>query len=105
MRQLGELLRRLVNTAWRHQPESPLLVGLRLLAEGAVDALVSEQYRFTGRWQHIHFGRIEGIERLALGAPLPAIGGTSKVFMVDPSLTTFCNGLACRLSIWSGCKE
>src|SRR4051812_10773413 len=76
------------STAWRRQSDSSLSVGLRLLSEGKVDALVS-----AGNTGAVVAGgtfilrRIEGIDRPALGVPFPAMGGEGKVFLADVGAT------------------
>jgi glycerol-3-phosphate acyltransferase PlsX len=76
------------STAWRRQPDSSLSVGLRLLAEGRVDAMVS-----AGNTGAVVAGgtfivkRVEGIDRPALGVPFPAMGGPGKVFLADVGAT------------------
>jgi glycerol-3-phosphate acyltransferase PlsX len=76
------------STAWRRQAGSSLSVGLRLLAEGRVDAMVS-----AGNTGAVVAGgtfivkRVEGIDRPALGVPFPAMGGVGKVFLADVGAT------------------
>ena len=76
------------STAWRRQADSSLSVGLRMLAEGRVDAMVS-----AGNTGAVVAGgtfilrRIEGIDRPALGVVFPAMGGAGKVFLADVGAT------------------
>src|SRR5436190_12655155 len=76
------------STAWRRQPDSSLSVGLRLLADSKVDALVS-----AGNTGAVVAGgtfilrRIEGIDRPALGVVFPAMGDIGKVFLADIGAT------------------
>ncbi|MDQ5822999.1 MAG: phosphate acyltransferase PlsX [Chloroflexota bacterium] len=76
------------STAWRRQRDSSLTVGLQLLADGKVDALVS-----AGNTGAVVSGgtfvlrRIEGIDRPALGVPFPAMGDIGKIFLVDVGAT------------------
>jgi glycerol-3-phosphate acyltransferase PlsX len=76
------------STAWRRQADSSMSIGLRLLAEGAVDAMISAGNTGAVVAGSIFIlGRIEGIDRPALGVPLPTIGGTGNVLMVDSGAT------------------
>ena len=76
------------STAWRRQRDSSLTVGLQLLADRKVDALVS-----AGNTGAVVSGgtfvlrRIEGIDRPALGVPFPAMGNIGKIFLVDVGAT------------------
>ncbi len=76
------------STAWRRQRDSSLTVGLQLLADLKVDALVS-----AGNTGAVVSGgtfilkRIEGIDRPALGVPFPAMGDIGKVFLADVGAT------------------
>jgi phosphate acyltransferase len=76
------------STAWRRQAGSSLSVGLRMLAEGKVDAMVS-----AGNTGAVVAGgtfilrRIEGLDRPALGVPFPAMGAAGKVFLADVGAT------------------
>ena len=76
------------STAWRRQRDSSLTVGLQLLADRKVDALVS-----AGNTGAVVSGgtfvlrRIAGIDRPALGVPFPAMGNIGKIFLVDVGAT------------------
>ncbi|MEA2574621.1 MAG: phosphate acyltransferase [Chloroflexia bacterium] len=76
------------STAWRRQRDSSLTVGLQLLADRKVDALVS-----AGNTGAVVSGgtfvlrRIEGIDRPALGVPFPAMGNIGKIFLIDVGAT------------------
>ncbi len=76
------------STAWRRQRDSSLTVGLQMLADRKVDALVS-----AGNTGAVVSGgtfvlrRIEGIDRPALGVPFPAMGNIGKIFLVDVGAT------------------
>jgi glycerol-3-phosphate acyltransferase PlsX len=76
------------STAWRRQRDSSLSVGLQLLADKKVDALVS-----AGNTGAVVSGgtfilrRIDGIDRPALGVPFPAMGDIGKVFIADVGAT------------------
>ncbi|MBF6613686.1 MAG: phosphate acyltransferase PlsX [Chloroflexi bacterium] len=76
------------STAWRRQKDSSLSMGLQLLADKKVDALVS-----AGNTGAVVSGgtfllkRIEGIDRPALGIVFPAMGNIGKVFLVDVGAT------------------
>lgn len=76
------------STAWRRQRDSSMSVGLQLLADKKVDALVS-----AGNTGALVAGgtfilrRIEGIDRPALGVPFPAMGDIGKVFIADVGAT------------------
>jgi len=76
------------STAWRRQRDSSLSVGLQMLADGKLDALVS-----AGNTGAVVAGgtfivrRVEGIDRPALGVPFPAMGNIGKVFLCDVGAT------------------
>jgi glycerol-3-phosphate acyltransferase PlsX len=76
------------STAWRRQRDSSLTVGLQMLADRKVDALVS-----AGNTGAVVAGgtfvlrRIAGIDRPALGVPFPAMGNIGKIFLVDVGAT------------------
>jgi glycerol-3-phosphate acyltransferase PlsX len=76
------------SNAWRRQRDSSLSVGLQMLADGKLDALVS-----AGNTGAVVSGgtfivrRVEGIDRPALGVPFPAMGNIGKVFLADVGAT------------------
>lgn len=76
------------STAWRRQRDSSLTVGLQMLADRKVDALVS-----AGNTGAVVSGgtfvvkRIQGVDRPALGVAFPAMGNIGKVFLVDVGAT------------------
>lgn len=76
------------STAWRRQRDSSLTVGLQMLADRKVDALVS-----AGNTGAVVSGglfvvrRIEGVDRPALGVAFPVMGNIGKVFLVDVGAT------------------
>lgn len=76
------------STAWRRQRDSSLSVGLQMLADSKLDALVS-----AGNTGAVVAGgtfivrRIEGIDRPALGVPFPAMGNIGKIFLCDVGAT------------------
>lgn len=76
------------STAWRRQRDSSLSVGLQLLADRKVDALVSAGNTgavVSGGTFLLH--RIEGIDRPALGIMFPAMGEIGRVFLLDVGAT------------------
>ncbi len=76
------------STAWRRQRDSSLSVGLQMLADKKVDALVS-----GGNTGAVVAGgtfilrRITGIERPGLGVQFPAMGDIGRVFLADVGAT------------------
>ncbi|HYO50817.1 MAG TPA: phosphate acyltransferase PlsX [Chloroflexia bacterium] len=80
------------SNAWRRQRDSSLSVGLQMLADGKLDALVS-----AGNTGAVVSGgtfivrRVEGIDRPALGVPFPAMSSTGKVFLADVGATPDAN--------------
>ncbi|MDQ3929580.1 MAG: phosphate acyltransferase PlsX [Chloroflexota bacterium] len=76
------------STAWRRQRDSSLSVGLQMLADRKVDAMVS-----AGNTGAVVSGgtfilrRIEGIDRPGLGLIFPAMGEMGKVFLADVGAT------------------
>lgn len=69
-------------SAWRHKKDSSLAVGLRLVKEGRAQALVSAGS--TGALlvgASLELGRLPGIDRPALCAVIPTVGGKGVVML------------------------